>query len=66
MKYFVLFKRQKNQKKHAFSLVSEETLKTIPKKIIKGKKKVGDVEILPKETLKELTLSLGGNWYGDN
>ena len=65
MKYFVLFKRQKDQPTDAFSVVTPEILKTIPKKIIAAKKEIEDIEIPTKEMLKGWVTELGGTWYGD-
>ena len=65
-KYFVLFHRQENQTKHAYSIVSADILKTMPKDIIKAKKEVDNKEIYTKEECKNLVLELGGVWYGDN
>lgn len=64
-KYFVLFHRQENQAKHAYSFVDESILRDMDKEIIKAKKEVEPKEIYTKEESKELVLELGGIWYGD-
>ena len=66
MKYFVLFKLQKGQIKHAYSVVTAEMLKTIPEDIIEAKKEIPDIEIPTKDQLKAWVIELGGNWYGNN
>ena len=66
MKYFVLFKLQKGQIKHAYSIVTPDILKTIPEEIIQAKKEIEDIEIPTKDQLKAWVEELGGNWYGNN
>lgn len=68
MKYFVLFKLRENQTKHAYSVVTDEILATIPPEIILAKKELGadiNSDELSKESFKILVEELGGTWYGD-
>lgn len=66
MKYFVLFKRQKDQEKHAYSIVTEDILETIPLGIIEKTKEIPDKEIYTKEECRIWVEELGGIWYANN
>lgn len=65
-KYIVVFKLQLLQEKHAFSVVDDKVLKTIPKNIIFATKEIPNKEIYTKEELKSWVEELGGIWYGNN
>ena len=65
MKYFVLFKRQTGQKKHAYSVVDKELFPTLPINAIKATKEIGDVEIVTKKQCREWVKELGGKFYED-